>query len=986
MQKQETVRMAENVVQAADMKYNDYEDIFIIDTSDENENKIWCVIGGVEVNIVVDSGTRFNIVDRESWDDLKAKNIVTNMRKRQVDIGFKSYGGYALSFIGMFEATIKVGQEQTNANFYVANEVGKMLLGYQTAKILKVLKIGQDVQDVNNVEAAVKSELGKIKGIMIEIPMNGNVKAVQQPYRRIPVPLEKIVDEKISDMLARGIIEKVNTSKWISPLVITPKPDGDVRVNVDMRRVNEGVEREHHPLPTIEDFMPELKSAKVFSKLDVKDTFHQLEISPDSREITTFITRRGLFRYKRLMFGINCAPEIFQRTMENILKGCEGCINFIDDILVYGGSQEEHDKRLQNILRRMKEYNVTLNEKKCTIGVKEIDFLGHHLSENGIQPTADKIAAVKQFRAPISAEETRSFLGLVNYMGKFIPDLATVSEPLRRLTKKDMAFDWKSEQQAAFEKLKWYLSQENTLGYYDVKDKTRIIADASPVGLGAVLIQYKGSEPRIISYASHSLSKTERKYSQPEKEAMALVWATERFYFYVYGREFELETDHKYLETIFGPRSKPCARIERWSLRLMSYKFKVIYRPGKSNIADPLSRLLPDTNSESLSKSEIETEDEVYINWIITHAEQMQLAHEGHPGMAVMKKRLRAKVWWPKMDDQIEAFVKKCKGCTLVSAPSGPEPMRRRELPAAAWEHIAIDFCGPLPSGHNLLVLVDYYSRYVEVEVMTKADAQETIKRLRKIFARFGFPLSMQADNGPQFISQEFEDYCERNNIHLNHGIPYWPQQNGEVERQNRSLLKRIKISQQEKSDWLEDLQEYLLMYRSTPHTVTLKTPSEMMFTWNIRDKLPTMKEVRINDESVRDRDKEEKGKGKEYGDRIRNAKSNEIQEGDEVILKRQKMTNKLSTTFEPTTFKVVDRSGSEITVENPETSTQYRRNVAHVKKIPQGGFEKQPTTEQKLKTPEQPNDSPNQSLMPTDTGICGSRPKRTRTAPQRYN
>lgn len=318
----------------------------------------------------------------------------------------------------------------------------------------------------------------------------------------------------------------------------------------------------------------------------------------------------------------------------------------------------------------------------------------------------------------------------------------------------------------------------------------------------------------------------------------------------------------------------------------------------------------------------------------------LELAHEGHPGMSVMKRRIRAKVWWPRIDDQVEDFVKRCESCTLVGAPSPPEPHSRRLLPSAPWEHLAIDHMGPLPSKHYLLVVVDYYSRYKEVEIVTSTDADHTIRKLKVMFARFGLPLSMQADNGPPFNSHEFEQFCKGNNIHLNNGIPYWPQQNGEVERQNRSLLKRLKISQLEKRNWQNDLQDYLLMYRSTNHSTTMMAPAEMMFNRNIGDKLPSVREANVsNDEAVRDRVREMKQRGKQYADMRRHAKPNEIEEGDDVVLKRQKLTNKLSSTFEPTTYTVKERNGSEIVVENAETKTEYRRNVAHAKKIPTGGF-----------------------------------------------
>lgn len=328
------------------------------------------------------------------------------------------------------------------------------------------------------------------------------------------------------------------------------------------------------------------------------------------------------------------------------------------------------------------------------------------------------------------------------------------------------------------------------------------------------------------------------------------------------------------------------------------------------------------------------------------------------------------------MDTHVDEFVKKCRGCILVSAPSAPEPLRRTELPTAPWEHLAIDFQGPLPSGHNLLIVVDYYSRYFEVEVMKKIDATETIKRLERIFARFGLPISVKADNGPQLVCDEIKKYCRTNNIALQNTTPYWPQENGEVERQNRSLLKRLAICQVEKGNWQEDLQKFLLMYRSTAHSVTLKPPAELMFNRNIRDKLPVIERSIDVDGELRDRDAEMKGKGKEYADRRRRAKTNDIKEGDEVVVKRQIITNKLSTAFEPVIHKVIKRSGSEVVVEHSGTGKEYRRNVSHVKKVPSN-------TNPVLQPSAQPVESSSSSKEPPAPVRTSSR---KRSAPSYYH
>lgn len=760
------------------------------------------------------------------------------------------------------------------------------------------------------------------------------------------------------------------------------------------------------------------------------------------------MTRKGLFRYCRLNFGINCAPELYQKIMEGILTGT-GAYNFLDDIIIPGETEEIHDKRLKHVLGVLEKSDITLNRAKCVFKVPIVEFLGHTLSADGIRPSIDKLDAIKRFREPKTMEEVRSFLGLVNYIAKFLPDLATTTAPLRSLTKNDASFEWGSDQVIAFNELKNHMSNNLILGYYSKTDKTQVIADASPVGLGAVLVQINENGPRVISFASRSLSDVETRYAQTEKEALALVWAVERFHFYLFGRTFELITDHKPLEVIFGPRSKPCARIERWVLRLMSYKYKVIYKPGKTNIADPLSRLSCGHANVISQISEAAIE---YVNWILTHAEPKKLsldaigieskndssitavrkaldeniwsdesipfkpfqtelcfagdillrgnkivipavqrqhiletAHLGHPGMSLMKRRMRAKVWWPKIDQDVDTFVKMCHGCTIVGAPPPPEPIKRTQLPSESWQHLALDYCGPLPSGHYLMVVIDYYSRYAEVEIMKKIDAASTIDRLHVMFARYGFPSSLTADNAKQLTCEEFKNYCSSNGIKLISTTPYWPQMNGEVERFNKFILKQLKISQAENRNWQYDLHQQLAMYRSTPHSTTLKAPGELMFNRQMRDKLPSIYQPIRIDSEFRDIDQEKKEKGKAYADDRRHAETNDVNVGDKVYVKRQIINNKLDSPFDTTIHEIVKRSGSEVTVKSLATGTCYRRNVAHVKRCP---------TIQSL--PSIPASTPSvpatQSSVPADVSKKSSPaesqsplPKRTRKAPARF-
>lgn len=274
-------------------------------------------------------------------------------------------------------------------------------------------------------------------------------------------------------------------------------------------------------------------------------------------------------------------------------------------------------------------------------------------------------------------------------------------------------------------------------------------------------------------------------------------------------------------------------------------------------------------------------------------------AHEGHPGITMMKNHLRTNVWWPKMDAEVERYVKQCRGCTLVAAPEPPEPMQRSQLPSSPWQTIALDFLGPLPEGQHILVVIDCYSRFMEVVEMESTTAKDVVRELSIMFSRYGMPSALKADNAPQLSAEcaEFREFCVANGIKLLNTIPYWPQSNGEVERQNRYILKRLRISQELGQDWRVELRRYLLTYHSTKHPSTGKSPGELMFGRHIKSKLPTV----INfdeDACVRERDAISKEKGKVYGDKKRQARGSELLEGDVVLAKRMRKASKVDSDF----------------------------------------------------------------------------------------
>lgn len=762
------------------------------------------------------------------------------------------------------------------------------------------------------------------------------------------------------------------------------------------------------------------------------------------------------------MFGMVNAPSDYQKTLVQILLGLDGVFNMLDDILVSGRTKEIHDRRLEQVLKRLEEYNFKLNESKCVYGVNELEFLGWHISSKGIQPTGDKMEAISLFREPQNVDEVRSFLGLVNFVGNCIPDLSTKSFALRKLLKKDEKFEWGPDQQRAFATLKASLSDKSILGFFNPQDDVILMVDASPVGLGAVLAQRNQQwKYKVIAFASKSLSDVERKYCQTEREALGIVFGCERFQFYLFGREFFLYTDCKPLQFLFSKRSKPCARIERWVLRVQSFSFKVCYKPGKENIADCLSRLvegmkipmdstcegsllqlaelsrpiaisLEEIKSHSIQDKEIlavksalktnlwdglaedfklfanelcEVEDMLLRGTRLVmpselRARTLSLAHEGHPGIKNMKIRLREKVWWPSIDKDAERKVKACQECLLVSLPNRPEPMNPSRFPNGAWEAVALDFKGPLPSGEYLLVVIDYFSKFIQVEVLSSISAQQLIKAMRSIFTNFGPPYSIRADNGSQINCEEFREFCREYDIKLIHTPPYWPQANGEVERMNQTIGKQLKISRSRKSDWKEDLKIFISNYHATPQSTTGISPAELMLNRKIRNKLPSMSLTQVENESLADRIKIRSADMKEYTDRKRRAKDSKIQEGDEVLLYDTAKKSKLDTNFKPERYKVLRKEKGEVTVQSKEDGSVKKRNVVHVKKVinqeqpnlqnesSEKNQHHQLDPEERIREPPPPTSQPEteqfqkSSKRPAAQSLIGERPKRLKVAP----
>lgn len=962
-----------------------------------NNARIMARIGGVKVPVLIDSGSPINTLNEIDFLRLLKNKAELFQMNYNVKEKFTGYGSSnPLECMAKFVALIEVAQNKPRCyeEFFVINNARQSLLGKSSAERLCILKVGLEVNAIQ-----IVNEFPKIPNIKVKLIIDKSVEPKQRTYNCIPVAQERRVSEMLDKMEEEGIIEEVKGyAEWISPLIVVPKGINDIRVCVDMRAPNQAIKRVVFPLPTLEFILVKLRGCKLFSKVDIRSAYHHVELDESSRYVTAFLTQKGVMQFRRLTFGINSAPEIFQRIMEQLMAKIDGAFCYLDDVIIAGKDEIEHDRRLENVLKVFKENNLTLNKDKCKFRLEQIDFLGLTISENKVRPSKAKIQAVEKFENPKTVEEVRSFLGLISYLGKFIPNAATKCEPLAVIVR-DKVMRWDKPQQLAFDGLKKDLCTTVVeLGIFDLKNETIVYTDASPTALGSALVQKNGDLRWIVEFAAKTLTDVERRYPQAQREALAAVWAVERFHYYLSGIKFTLCSDYRALQFIFKNafriNKRAVSRAEAWALRLQHYNFEIKYIPGKDNIADPLSRLYNAEDEAFEEQSELficnvgnwleaisleqvaektrndeelkevliafETDDwskvkpkyramkvelsiiegviykdfQVVIPMALIE-KVLEFAHRGHPGEVTMKRLLRERVWWPNMTNDIHKKIKRCLGCALVSRANPPAPLCRTRIPEEAWVEIAIDFFSAGPLG-ELLVIVDYYSRYAIAKQISSMDAERTIKCLEEVFRIFGNPASLKSDNGQPFASAKFIEFCKSRAIELVKIPPYASQCNGLVERFNKNLKRILQIATVMKENLSHSLEEYVEIYNKRPCSVTNLSPFEMMMKRKPRTILPLgVLNNYWTEAEARERDAVEKWKGKIYADEKRQARVPEIQIGDYVMVKDMLAGNKLKCRYLNKKYQVIDRKFSVLILKDEE-GIKCKRHVDHARKWPE--------------------------------------------------
>lgn len=865
--------------------------------SGERDLKCCMFVGGKEVTFQIDTGSSVNMLPARLATNIEPTNKVLKM-----------WNHTQLSSLG--KSTQKVwnpkNRKEYMLEFLVFKENFTPLLGLKASEQMNLINVcTQNFDRVaqltagkveDNYSDVFDGSLGTLPGIQ-HLEVDPNVKPVVMANRRIPISVRPELKSELERLVEKGVIAPVDEpTPWVSQIVVAKKKQGGLRVCIDPPELNKALKREHYTLPVLEDVLHELGQSAVFSKADLSSGFWHVQLDEESSLLTTFQTCFGRYRWLRLPFGTSVSSEIFQRKLLEAFDGLAGVACVADDVIIHGQTLEDHDKHLDSFFGRCREKNVKLNKEKLVLRSDNITFMGHKINKEGLQTDPQKTEAIKDYPAPKNLEELRRFLGMVNYLARYLSHLTENIHPLQNLLKKNVPWTWSDSQERAFQTVKRMIVNSPVLAFYDPTKELTLVNDASDYGLGCVLTQ----EGRPVAFASRTLSSTERNYAQIEKEMLAAVHGLEKFHHYTYGRHVHVITDHKPLVSIVvKPLSKAPRRLQSMLLRTQAYDYTLSYRPGTQiPVADALSRAPtttqpPDTEFENVNSlalspfnpqrlSEIKQAtasddtlvqlmDTVVKGWpneksklpvcitpyfdyrdeltvqdgIVLRGERVVIptsmrkdlkdkVHAGHFGINSCLRRARDLIFWPRMSSEIRQYIESCDICASHGTKQAPEPLNMHEVPNRPWEKVGTDIF--TIKGRNYLVTVDYFSQFFEVDFLPETTSEVVVTKLKYHFARHGIPDVVVSDNGPQYSSQHFKAFSRKWVFSHETSSPGNSKANGAAE----AAVKVAKNMMKKCHDAKEDHYLGLLNLRNTPQEGLTTSPAQRLMGRRTKTIVPT--------------------------------------------------------------------------------------------------------------------------------------------------
>ncbi|MGL5706922.1 MAG: reverse transcriptase domain-containing protein [Aeromonas sp.] len=726
----------------------------------------------------------------------------------------------------------------------------------------------KEIQEFN----VVKND--KLKNILI---CNNTVKELTKEKKIIPVeciidtgkndpiswnrPLKSFKDKKDFELLLKELESKKiiepSTSLWLNPVVLTRKKNGKLRFCIDFRKLNDLVKQDEFEIPRINELLMTLNDQKYFTKLDLEDGFFHVPVRNCDKEKTTFYTGEKLMQFVKMPQGYKNSPAIFQRLMNIILKGKIGreCIVYIDDILVFGRSKEEHDTRLEEILQILRMYGLNENREKRIDCVNNISFLGYNIEYNKIEPCFERTQGIIDYIVPNSKKSLQRFLGLLNYDRMFIPNITEKAKTLYSLLKKDEPFKWNEEHDKAFNDLKCMWKETLEVYIPDMEKQFELETDASNVGLGAALRQ----DGKPIAYASRSLSVSEKLYGITEKEVLAALWGMEKFRFFLLGKKFLLITDHKAMEELKTKKDFGSARVQRWFTRLENFQFEIKYKKGEElKVSDALSRA---------PMQEVQGGEEINKEMI----DEIMKVHEKFNHRKTLNeelKQLNINISQTKLLNILSNCIvckrkdtKRGKTCKYISV-------------LKPGEKIGIDILH-LDQKIKIIMAIDYFSRKLFAKLVSTKESYKIVEFLENLYLRFPFE-NIVMDNGKEFSNKEVKKWTEKREVKYKYTIPYYHQSNGRIERANRTIRNAFRKS---KGTAKMNLQNIIGNYNNIKHRAIGMTPNEAC-------KEENWSKVKVNE--IKYKQEFEK----------RNKKEKKYEIGDRVLIKNEHRKTKMDDEF----------------------------------------------------------------------------------------
>lgn len=754
------------------------------------------------------------------------------------------------------------------------------------------------IQLLNSFSDVISDRIGRCDVLPYSFTVTDDV-PVRMPHFGCSPP-KLFAFKQIIDKLLKADVISYSKSDYSAPAFLVPRNKQSVNKNEYRMVVNYGelhkkIRLDPYPMPTIDQALQYLGKAKYFSVIDLNSSFHQVLLKPSVRHYTAFSTPWAQFQFNRIPMGACYGTQALSRVLEHVFSDIKYnfVFNYVDDIIIYSSSYNEHLTHIEEVLNRLRKVGLTANPKKVLWAKQSVPFLGYIISNGQLFLNPERVAPVLNFPRPKTVKGVQKFIGFLGYYSRFIVDFATLAAPLNLLKRKNQSFIWESEQEHAFVTLKSKLATAPALYLVDFNQRFTLHVDASAIALGVALGQWHDGVNVPVAFGSRLLTESERHLSAYEKEALACVYGVEKFSTYLDSNEFDLYTDNQALSWLLG-HSNHFGKLGRWVYRLTRYRFKIHHVKGETNIvADSLSRMFDPTEfhvSEETDllplavfstppnlyadikeaqkndsfcktcindmKQNITTQYKLIDGFLmftgknskqrkivvpsVFHNALFQYFHAsvygGHLGIHKTYHKIASHFYWPTLRNDVAAKVKTCLDCQKCKPPLNTKiGMHSVDAVNYVWETVHLDIFGPLTRTTKgnicILILIDVFSKFVMLLPLKNMKANTIVNALTNIVWKFtGGAVNLVTDNATYFRSHLFIDMCHKWAMKYITSSPYYPQGNN-VERFNRNLkITLTALYQNKQTLWDEDLDLINIGFNNALHVSTKQTPSMVFF------------------------------------------------------------------------------------------------------------------------------------------------------------